>query len=539
ICPRYCAVVLEDIRVKSSSQLIQHRLRLSGIHPINNVVDITNYVMLELGIPLHAFDLDAIHPPLTMRRSKKGEQLITLDGKMRVLLSDAIVIEDKQGLIDLAGLMGGKSSGITEKTTRILLHCPIYNPVLIRRTSKALGLRTEASGRFEKKLDMDAPSFALARAVELLKKHADATVTSGMADRVLVKFSRPVIIYPLSTSNIVLGIDVSFQTATRILMSLGFHVQKKKDSLVITPPSFRRDIAIKEDIAEELGRMIGFNHLPKTIPTGPIPMPKELFEENKTDEVRDLLVRLGFTEHIGPTLISAETIKQTHWTIDKAVPVQNPMSKDYAYLRPSLLPSLLGAVKLNQKHMSIVQLFEIGMCWQPTNNKATLCEITRLGLISTNKDFRLFKGAFEALTQDMRAVLSFGPVEPGIWYAEIDLGTVVAGLSKQQLYKKISPFPSAREDISFFIQNDIPLGDVWSKLQRLDPMIAAIDLLDIFIGKSVPAGKQSVTIRVTYQSMTHTLKENELTTLREKIITALEQNFSARIRRLSEKLLKR
>ncbi len=541
----YCSVVLDKIKVSQSPPWLANRLLLSGIRPIHNVVDITNYVMLEMGIPMHAFDADTIKGDLTIREGKAGEHLITLDGKQRVLPEGTIVIADNEKLIDLAGIMGGKNSQVSLSTTRVLLHVPIYHPVKIRRAAKMIGLHTEAVTRYEKLLDLTAPPLVLRRAVGLLQELCHARVASPVLEM------QPASYYPTSVTvhsdlfEQTLGIMPKHHSVKQILTHLGFTVRGSAQELRITPPPWRRDVSIPEDIVEEIGRHKGYDSLPKTLPKGSIPTPPELFEPDYEAEVYDFCVRLGFSEHYGFTLTSAELTRKIG--LRPQVTVANPMSKDFDTLRDTLLTSLLPAVAHNQKYRDTFQLFELGRVFTPSNDQLPN-QKKELGLVAYGTSWRSFKGTVEALLLLCRHTLSAEPcdhplltqsqaarlgskgimgmvrpsvlrafgVNGAVCYAQLSVEELVKGLAKPWHVRTVTPHPPLKHDLTIKIPAGKRVGDILATMRKAGgPLLTTVELTTIY--------GQSYTFRLTFQSPTKTLTEQEVSELEKSIQKAVER----------------
>ncbi|MBI2010528.1 MAG: phenylalanine--tRNA ligase subunit beta, partial [Candidatus Chisholmbacteria bacterium] len=376
LCPTYSLVEVAKVKVKPASKLIQSRLKLSGVETVNNIVDVTNYLMLETGQPMHAFNADKIHGPLTLRAAKQGEKIIPLDHKQRTLLGGEIIIEDKEKLVDLAGLMGGLNTEISSQTTRVLLLVPIYDPVSIRRASKNLGLRTEASLRFEKKLDLtQTPEVAL-RAVKLLEKEARGRQTTAILTH-KATFKSPSIRLDARDASFRLGVTLSQNQIDDCLKPLAI----KKTTSGYQPPPWRRDLAEPVDLIEEVARIFGYNKFPKTMPSGVIPTHPDALAPNWLRLIRNAVAALGFTETYRDTLIGQDTITSLGLKPQTHLKVLHPMSKDYEYMRSTLMENLIPSLVFNLGHSQNIKLFELGTVFYPTQSSTILPDQpTELGL---------------------------------------------------------------------------------------------------------------------------------------------------------------
>lgn len=542
-------VVLDHITVGESPKWLKKRLESSGMRSINNVVDITNYVMLEIGIPMHAFDADKLKGLLTVRLSKQDEQVTTLDGKIRSLPEGTIIIEDEKQLVDLAGIMGGVSSEILPRTCRILLHVPIYNPLRIRRASKAVSLRTESSTRFEKQLDLAAASYALHRAVSLMEKFCGARVASEILEKRAAGYYPKTITFDPILVGTILGYTPSTVDISRILRRLGFTIRSDKQKIRVTPPSWRRDIVIAEDIVEETARHIGYMNIPKTLPSGSMPTPPELFTQDYGRKVSDLCVSLGFMEHYGYTLTAAQHLEKLGFT--SIVKLANPMSKEFNSLRPVLMVSLLPALAHNQKFTQNVQLFELGRIFKPTK-KNLPDQPWNLALVSYGQNWEDFRGKIETLLtlcrlkpeitpnsypllhpQEAASILGgiIGSVHPKVlqtfgikgpvWYFEIPFDDLKKALASPWHTIPISPYPPLKHDLTFSLPKGRPIGPAFALIQKAGgDELGKIEFINAY--EENPSDRKiAYTVRLNFQSHDHSLSEKEAITIQEAINQAL------------------
>ncbi len=564
LCPYYSAVKVGGIVVKDSPDWMKKLLTASGIRPINNVVDITNFVMLETGQPMHAFDTSKIKGTLTIRSARKGEKVKTLDSVERTLNEEAIIIEDSEKLIDLAGLMGGENSEVDKDTTEILLHVPVYEPVIIRKTSLFTNLRTEASNRFEKKLDPNMHPKALRRALKLLIEYAHAS-SSGPVTTVGYPVNERVIEFDFNLVKEILGLELSKADVINLLTPLGFLVKTsplKEESLSIEIHSHRLDIAISEDILEEIGRMYGYNNFPKTLPAGFVPTQKELFQPDNYDLLRSQVLRNGFTELTGYTLIPEKDLVCFEVDKDKAVKVLHPTSSDFEFLRPYLLINLVKAISTNQNKSELSAFFEIGKEFKADIDPKTKLPKQNVSLaLVTTASYRHLKGVLEALVGQFSLKLDQEIVQPdnkilyfGVKYFEgkhlvAKVGNVrknlldkydikvpvysawidfeyVQNLSTKAIYKPEPKYPSVIEDVSFFVEQDTQVGTIISAMEKIDKLITNVEFLDAFTKDS----KQSVTLRINYQDPSKTLTDNDVKSARSKVQKLLTSRFKVKIR---------
>jgi len=550
LCPSYTYGLVRDVSVKNSPSWLAERLELAGIRPINNVVDITNYVMLETGQPMHAFDTDEIEGDLTLRTSEEGESVRTLDGVLRKLPSGSLIIEDSKKLIDLAGLMGGKNSEIKKTTKNLLLLVPIYDPVAIRRASQATALRTESSNRFEKKLDLLGTKIAFERALKLLTEVAGGKLATAPRTSVSAKESR--LELPVELFKQTLGIEIPLPKIINILSSLGFRVSVdpfRDRFLHAVVPSWRRDIDSAIDLTEEVGRIYGYNLFPKTLPAGNPPIQPELFHFGWEKETRQIFKAAGFTELLTFTLTSEEQLKRAGLPEEKIVRIANPMSKDFEILRPTLLTELLNAVAKNLKYEGDLSFFEIGKIFY---QEGEIKQPKILGAITT-KSFLELKGVLEKVVSRSGDEQEYSVSENGLifktkgfklarilvvdegalknfeipfslTYAEIyldDLETLPAKFT----YHPLAKFPPVIEDISMFLSNKIAVSEILSEIQKA-PLVAEATIFDIFEKN----GRKSIAVRITYQAKDRTLTDTEVAKVRKEIVGNLKRKFEAEIR---------
>ncbi|MDP2671404.1 MAG: phenylalanine--tRNA ligase subunit beta [bacterium] len=555
LCPYYTYGLIENISIGPSPTWLAERLKLVGIRPLNNVVDVTNYVMHETGQPMHAFDFDKVEGEIFLRAAKEGESVKTLDGIERKLKAGSIIIEDSKKLIDLAGIMGGENSEIDEGTKRVFLHVPIYDPVAIRRTSQNLGLRTEASNRFEKKLDPAGHLRAFERAVKLLNETTGATLASEPKSLVPEKETK--ISFNLLEVEKNLGIEIKTTAIVNILSSLGFQVSEdpfKEETLNVIVPSWRTDIEQSIDLVEEIGRIWGYNFFPKALPRGEPPTHPDAFEFDWEGCLVERFKASGYNQTMTYTLLSPSKLKQAKFDLSEVLKVDNPMSEDFEYLRPSLLPELFAAVEKNQRSEKEISFFEIGRVF--ASGEALPNQPKILSFVTTNS-FLKAKGALkdllnnagqstERLTKDgifsSKVSFEIGKMlvsEVGSVNADIlknfEIGSPLIGgtvylenlarLPFSYHYEALEKFPPIIEDLSMFISKEVPAGEVL-KVIRSNNLIKEVEVFDIFEEKE----RKSVAVRITYQAKDRTLTDQEVSKVRKQLSRKLEKSLQAKIR---------
>jgi phenylalanyl-tRNA synthetase beta chain len=583
---RYCALVGDEIEVSSSPLWLQNRLRKAGIKPINNVVDLTNYVMLETGQPLHAFDLDKIEKEIVVRSANKGEIIFTLDGKRRILEEGMCVIADANLPIAIAGIIGGEETSITTNTRRILVESANFNPLSIRKTSRILGLRTESSSRFEKGLPPQNAYFALARFSYLFTDIIGGSIVN-FKDLEVTKAEQVHILLTVPKVNSILGDKFLLNEIVSILEKLEFSCKKLNDEkLEVSVPYFRGDVKIEEDLIEEIGRIYGYNKIPYTLPISKISPPqknKRLFWENITKET---LRGCGITEIQTTSLYGDKEIQLFEINKDLHLELENPLSLERKYTRLSLLPQLLFWINENLKRTTSIRLFELGKIYIggkipyeknvlevglvsqiPLKAKETdfyeakaILQILlgRLGIkkvnflpigeeeikiphifYNINKIFHPYRTAKILLETDIIGLI--GELHPyflkelginwRICIFDIDFDKIVDIATLKRSYKEFSPFPSVKEDYSFIFKKETQVADIIECIYNTEPnLISKVELIDIYEGKEIKENYKSLTFSVIFQSYSHTLSKEEIAELRKKIIDSVTLRFSAELR---------
>lgn len=561
----YSLVLISKVVVSTSPSWMKERLENAGVRPINNIVDVTNYVMLEMGQPMHAFDYDKISGhKMLMRQSKKGERVITLDGIERTLPEGSIIIEDEEKIIDLVGIMGGDNSKVDQNTQNILLFVDVCDPVLIRKTSLFLGLRTEASSRYEKKIDQTLHPLALERTGNLILETSGGEIASKIVSVDASTSQKVAIDLDLNLASEFLGVELDNGEASDILTRLGFQIKAKAGELNIlevTAPTFRRDISIVEDLYEEIGRIYGYNNLPRKLPTGQIPEVEESALFNLEFEIKEILQGLGFTECYLATLTNQKILKATLADEKTTLKLSNPMSEEFEYLRPHLLGGLLTAAELNLREYPDISLFELGRVFRTEMKDKLPRQPKKLTLITT-KNFYELKGVLELLLKELgidnfklgeepfkvleaggrisvkntslgkigtvkKTVTQAFEIKKAIQMLNLDLESLAKLTTKERTYKPLPKFPYVEEDFSISISKDTKIETILSAF-KIDPKINKVEVFDLFTDKSLGENK-SVGVRVRYRAKDHTLSPEEISTLREKITRELA-SIKAKIR---------
>lgn len=584
LCSRYTASVIEGVRVAPSPHWLQDRLIKAGQRPINNVVDVTNYVMLEYGQPLHAFDLSNLRGgKVIVRPAEDGEQFETLDGTNHSLRSPMLVIADAERAIALAGVMGGMNTEMQESTTNILIESANFDPINTRKTSQALRIRTEASLRFEKGLQPELAPIALRRAIDLIIQCAGGKLKGGILDIYPEPQDRPSLVFSMDRLHKVLGMDVSKNQADSILSGLGFELNWIDDiETTVTIPYWRSDISQQDDLIEEIARIIGYDEIPTTNLSTAIPSYRSQPARELREEVRDALVKCGMQETISYPLTTLSSLEMTSNMEGHAEPLKvvHPMSNELEYLRTSLRGSLISTLAANQRHDEFgFRIFEVGRVYIPRESDLPIEKEMAVGLVSGLRvsgdwlssaetfDFFDAKGIletfldlinvqvdFESINEDIfvsgrsaqmlangKSVGIIGEVDSKILDGfeiglspvtlfELDLDVLLEVVSERGMkYTPLSRYPGAYQDLSVVLDSSISASTVQSVIERRDIVVSS-KLFDVYQGEGVPDGKKSLTYRVLFQLPDRTLTGDEVNSVRAEILSDLSEELGGYLR---------
>lgn len=568
-CPLFLAKKVNHVVIKESPEFIKNRLIACGIRPINNVVDISNYVMLELGQPLHYYDAERLGDTLVVRQAENGEDLTTLDGQVRTLSQDDIVIANKKEAIGLAGVMGGLSTEVEEDTTSIIIESAIFNAVSIRKTSKKV-LRSEASSRFEKGLDPKRTYIAIERSCHLLEKYADATIETGMVEYKKLEIKDKEIILPYEKVNKVLGITISKEEVDSILKRLQFKVERQEDIVKVTVPTRRIDISIPEDLIEEVGRIYGIDK----IEGKKLVLPLQLGQHDKTIRLlKNKLADLGLHETLTYSLVSEKEAKMFVYDDVSFVKLLDPMTEERNTLRYSLLPSLLKVYDYNKaRNCKDIFLYEVGRgyfkkdIYQEENKLAVLVSGNyRVGLEKEPITFYHMKGIMEEVLEFLgyrndyrievdsskkelhpgqsakivvrgKEVGFLGKLHPNlakedIYVMEINLEQLLPMKTKKMQYKEISKYPSIKKDLAFIIPKSVTALELMDVMKKVGgKLLTNIEIFDFYVGDKVKEDEKSIAYSLTFQDSTRTLSDNEVMELFNKIIDEVTKKCHAALR---------
>ncbi len=585
LCPRYTATLIRGITIGPSPKWLQERLSKAGMRPINNVVDITNYVMLEYNQPLHAFDFGKVaEGKIIVRRAMEGEVLVSLDGTERKLSTDMLVIADPKGPVGLAGVMGGANSEMTDGTTDVFLESATFDAGNNRRTSQALGMPTEASARFEKGLKPDLAPLGLARATQLIQQIAGGTVAKGILDAFPAKDSAPSPLrLRMSRLEKILGVSFPMEQVVDVLVALGFEVESEGErSLLAKGPYWRGDIAIEDDLVEEVARIVGYEAIPTTMLSTPIPayLPQPM--QQVREGMKDHLVALGMQEVITYSLTNLEELSQARALEAVSLPlrVANPLSSHQEHLRTTLRSGLLSTAGANISQGAVaVAIFESGRVYLPRAGDLPVEREMIAGVLCGPRGeahwlgddepmgYLDAKGVLERLFEGVGTDASFQPshdsmltlgtcaeisiggtpvgilgeVDPGIAasfqvegyplaFFELDVEAIVqATPAIKHAYKPISRFPSAVRDLSIVVEQGVSSAQVQEIIQK-QRLVERVQLFDVYEGENIPAGKRSLAYHLYFQASDRTLTSDEVQKALQGIIRSLEHQVNAELR---------
>jgi phenylalanyl-tRNA synthetase beta chain len=588
LCPRYTCRVIQGVTIGPSPAWMQQRLRAVGLRPINNVVDVTNYVLMEMGHPLHAFDYDLLAGNrIEVRRAKKGEKVRTLDDVERRLDPDMLLICDAEKAVAIAGVMGGSNSEVHEKTGNILLESAYFHPSSIRKTAKSLGLHSESSHRFERGTDIEGVVRALDRAASLIQRLAGGALARGRIDVYPVRF--PIQKIPLRVRKVseLLGVKLSSEEIARILKSLNLAVSETKEEiLTVEIPTFRVDLEREIDLIEEVARRFGYNRIPSTRVMATLELGGRSREQRLTAEVRQELAAQGFFETIhysfhNPTDLDRFGLHEKDPLRDH-IRIRNPLSEDQSVMRTTLLPGLIETLQHNLKHSrSDIRIFEVGRVFEKQTSTGALERHCVAGLISGQDildgwdvrprevDFFDLKASVEDLLGGIglpslqwidREIPPFlhpgksawvecrgsrlgllGELHPEVmkeydlqqraYCFELDLDACFALAADQVIYRPASRFPSVERDVALIVSNDISAGAVQAEMREASPaLIRGIRLFDLYRGKPIPSDRKSLAFTIRFQAEDRTLTDKEINLVRDSIIERLNKKFGATLR---------
>jgi phenylalanyl-tRNA synthetase beta chain len=584
LCPRYCASLITGVKIGESPEWMKKRLVSYGMRPINNVVDVTNFVMLEWGQPLHAFDFAKIAGKgIVVRRARSGEKITSLDGVDRQLARDMLVIADKERAVAVAGIMGGANSEVSAETTSILLESASFNPASVHYTGRILGMPSEACMRFERAISAEITEPALRRATKLIAELGGGQAASGIMDVYPGKKDPRSVRVTVAEAKRVLGMDLNVDEMARALTSLGFECQENAGagSVAARAPYWRSDISIPVDLIEEVARIRSYERIPTTLLAQPIPRHDAAPITGLKRKVRGALAGFGFQEIVNYAMMGIDGLVRLSPESRKPEPVPvhiaNPMTIDQEYLRPTLRAGLLTALVTNRSFLEDgLKLFELGKVYLPREGNLPeepdrLCGVMtgrrsqqwwqgngdttdffdakgvvegllgQLGiaaLFEPSSDVGLYPARQAAVTLEGKQVGVIGEVHPavaghfelpgGVYLFELDLPALVAHTG-HPTYQPIPRFPATVRDIALVVDINVPHQKALDIIKAVG-LVTGVSLFDVYVGEQVPAGKKSLAYRITYQSPGRTLTDEEVNRVQGQILKRLAADLGASLR---------
>lgn len=578
LCPRYVAKVVEDIVIEPSPLWMQRRLQAAGVRSINNIVDITNYTMLELGQPLHAFDLGKLSKPhIIVRRAKSDEMITTLDDVDRTLTEDMLVIADEIGPVAIAGIMGGASTEISGSTKRMLLESANFFGPSVRRTSRRVGLRSEASSRFEKGIDSNLCEIAANRACELIEALGAGKVTKGSVDVYPGKKDALKVVLRPDRVNGLLGTNICAQTMKDMLKRLEIEVESGGEEYMALIPSFRADIESEADLAEEVGRLYGYNNLPSTLPASDATFGRLSIRQKTEDAVKELLASKGYSEVYTYSFVSPGVFDSINVPgespIRNAISLLNPLGEDHSIMRTTLIPNLLEVVRHNQNQkVKRVKIFEVGAVYTPKGlplkelpdepkrivlgicgealsyydlKEAVETLLYKLGIkeygFSRGTHFALHPGRCGKIALRGEELGCIGEVHPDVLenyginekvlIADLDLDMMLNAALPAVRFESLPKFPASHRDLALVVEERVLAGEIIACIKDMgEDILEKVELFDIYQGGQIASGYKSMAFSLTYRSNTATLTDNKVNDLHQRIKDGLVEKYNAALR---------
>ena len=582
-CRRYTTRVIKNIKIGESPKWLKTKLRSIGLKPINNVVDITNFVMMEYNHPMHAFDLSKIkESKIFVRDAVEGEKIITLDGSERTLIEGELVIADKDRAIAIAGVMGGENSEIDDNTKDIALEVAHFDPTLVRKTSKRLGLSSDSSYRFERGIDIEDAEIVLNRAASLIQELAGGEATNGIVDKYHQKYEKREIVLDIKRLSRFVGKELQTDTVGGILTSLNIELISVVDGIMtVCPPSYRDDLTRPADLYEEVVRMYGFNNIEPLMPIENIQGGQIYPETKAVDGYKKLLASLGLQEVINYSFIPKTALPNINMEAN-TVEISNPISEEMVVMRPTLIYSLLSNIRDNfNRNIFNLKLFEVSRTFTKNENDVLEHEDVKIAIALGGKgekdlwdvkpsdyDFYDLKGYVEEFLSnaglgryqmdrsknitfhpgrsvDIKMgkdiVGTFGEIHPEVaenmdikkhkvYIAEIDMSKLNKYAKPGIKYESIVKFPAVERDLAIVLDKDVLVGNMIEDIKRSSKLIEKVELFDIYEGENIEAGKKSAAINILLRSKTETLEEKVIKDTIDKILATIKKKFDGEIR---------
>ena len=577
LCSRFYARVIKDIKIGSSPLWMQRTLMDAGMRPINNIVDVTNFVMLELGQPLHAYDLEKLQGrQLIARRAKKDEKIITIDQNERSLSNDMLVIADAENPACIAGVMGGYNSEISDNTTIMVLESATFNPKNIRETSKRLGMRSEASARNEKPINYMMAEIANKRACQLIEMIGAGTVVAGFLEAGKNDYEPPVVTLRPYRATELLGVEIPVENMLKSLNTLEIESTFDGEKISCKIPYFRTDIEQEADIIEEVGRMYGLENIKSKPLQGNVRVGRKSEKREIEDEIKDIACGIGLYEITTYSFISPKSYNNICASEDselrKYVELLNPLGEDYSSLRTTLMTNMMDVIQRNSfRGVEEAKLFEVGSIFIPLQipvvekplEKSKLCIgiygkydfydmkgivegiMSRFGInvsLSPIKDNRTFHpGRTAGMYLNNELIGVYGEVSPqvidnyglshNVYLAEIDIEKIVENKNTEWKYEPLPKYPAMVRDIAVKVKDEVLAGEMEDTIKAVNPyIIESVKLFDVYRGEHIEEGYKSTAFSVTYRNKERTLKDREVESIHKKVLEMLEKKFGATLR---------
>ncbi|MEG0085538.1 phenylalanine--tRNA ligase subunit beta [Niameybacter sp.] len=575
LCPRYAARIIKNVKVGQSPKWLKDRLLSAGLRPINNIVDITNYMLLEFGQPMHAFDYNKLQGHhIIVRNARDGEKMVTLFGDEVELDSTMLVIADEAKPVAIAGVMGGEDTKVTEETTTILFECANFNGYNVRQTSKKLGVSSDSSKKYVKGLDPNNITDAIERAAQLINMTNAGEVVAGIIDVYPVKRESITIPYDLAWINNYLGTKVTEEEMKAYFESLEFEVNTETKTVKL--PTFRSDITMMADLAEEVARLYGYDKIEVTLERGKPTVGHKNFEQETVTEIRNLMSRYGVHGAVTYTFESPKALDKLCIPMDSALrdvlTITNPLGEDFSVMRTTTLNGILTSLSTNyNRRNETAMLYEVGKVFEKVEGQELPNEIKKItvGIYGKDVDFYTLKGLVEALVEDLyvqkvdferntelpfmhpgrtaNLLISgkvcgyFGEIHPQVaknynieaktYVAELDLMMMLNNMEKARSYTALPKYPATTRDIAMLVQADVLVGEIEKVIkQRAGKLLTSCELFDVYQGKQIEEGFKSVAYNLVFRSPDHTLTDEEIQKSMKKILNGLETVIGAKLR---------
>jgi phenylalanyl-tRNA synthetase beta chain len=573
LCPRYMAVVVDGIKVGPSPLWMQQKLLLAGYKPINNIVDITNYILHEYGQPMHAFDYEKLNGgEIVVRRAKDGEKFLALDDIEYELTDKNLVIADAEKSVAVAGVMGGKDSGTWDGTTKIVFEAATFDSVSVRKTARQLNLYSQSQTMFEKGLSSEAPAAALARAVELTLEIAGGSVASAVQDMRAKEYEPLHFSFNPEKARALIGVDISDDQMINILKRLGFVLKKEGEVYDVIVPYWRdHDIEAEVDFTEEIARMYGYHNIPAILPDQA--PPTIAGDEDLAWEIwiKRSLAAMGYAEFYGYSFVSENDLTRYDLDPSEAMAIHNPLSSDLTHMRTSLMPSVLKDIEFNQGQRSDGRVFELQRAYLPQDgdlpSERTNLVIAHFGVQDIELTFQKLKGILEYVAKNSDLKIEFiREMENVRWHptrsasvklngqhvgmigqvaqeyqeafgidraviaADLDIEDAIAQMNIKRVYKSIPEFPAVHRDIAVVVDEKTEYLQVSDAIKKQSPLIESIELVEVYRGTGIDDGKKSVTISITLRALDKTLSSDQVDEVMNVVGKVLQDGFDGILR---------